>query len=102
MPEETPPHLLLGARDQRLDAGQKQLPYGSTGTSSGNCQETKTGMVWACHMPQQPLQNLEGERLGGRVAPWSAEEMLNGQRKRVDIHAHARTCLLYTSDAADE
>ena len=31
---------------------------GSTGTSSGNCQETETCMARACHTPQQPLQNL--------------------------------------------
>ena len=38
MPEETPLHLLLGSQDQRLSAEQDQLPYGSSGTSSGNCQ----------------------------------------------------------------
>ena len=40
--EETSPYPLLGAQDQRLSAGQSQLPCGSTGTSSGNCQETGT------------------------------------------------------------
>ena len=38
MPEETSLHLLLGSQDQRLSAEQDQLPYGSSGTSSGNCQ----------------------------------------------------------------
>ena len=40
MPEETCSHLLLKAQDQQLDAEQNQLPCGSTGTSSDNCQET--------------------------------------------------------------
>ena len=38
VPEETSSHLLLRAQDQRLGAEQDQLPGGSTGTSSGNCQ----------------------------------------------------------------
>ena len=37
---------------------QDQLPCGSTGTSSGNCQERKTCMVRACHTPWQPLKNI--------------------------------------------
>ena len=37
----------------RLGAEQDQLPCGSTGTSSGNCQETETCMVRACHTPRQ-------------------------------------------------
>ena len=49
--EETSLYLLLGAQDQRLGAEQDQLPCGSTGTSRGNCQETETGMVLACHTP---------------------------------------------------
>ena len=40
--EETSPYLLLRAQDQRLRAEQDQLLCGSTGTSSGNCQETET------------------------------------------------------------
>ena len=43
--EETFPNLLLGAQDQRLGAEQDQLPYGSTGTSSGNCLEMEARMV---------------------------------------------------------
>ena len=42
VPEETSPHLLLGAQDQRLGAEQDQLPCGSTGNCSGICQETET------------------------------------------------------------
>ena len=34
-----------------------QLPYGSTGTSSGNCQDSEICMARASHTPQQPLQN---------------------------------------------
>ena len=37
----------LGAQDEQLSAEQDQLPCGSTGTSSGNCQETETCMVWS-------------------------------------------------------
>ena len=64
---------------------------GSTGTSSGNCQETQIRMVRACHTPRQPLQNHPSRHLGGKATPWSVEEMLDGQRQRVDIPAHART-----------
>ena len=67
------------------------VPCGSTGTSSGNCQETETCMVWACHMPKQPLQNHSSGYLGGWKMPWSAEEMLNGQHQRLGIPAHAKT-----------
>ena len=45
---ETSPHLLPGAQDQRLGAGQDQPPCGSTGTSSGNCQETE--IAWFGHV----------------------------------------------------
>ena len=34
--EETSPHLLPGAQDQRLGPEQDRLPRWSTGTSSGN------------------------------------------------------------------
>ena len=47
--EETSLHPLLGAQDQRLGAEQDQLLCGATGTSSGNCQETETCTVRACH-----------------------------------------------------
>ena len=70
---------------------QDQLPSGSTGTCSGNCQEMETCMVQACHMPQQCLQNDPSERLGEWTTPWSAEETLDGQRQRVGIPALART-----------
>ena len=51
VPEETSPHLLLGAQDQQFGEEQDQLPRWSTGTSSGNCWETETCMAQACHMP---------------------------------------------------
>ena len=44
-------------RDQWLGAEQDQLPCGSAGTSSGNCQETETCTVWVYHTLRQPLQN---------------------------------------------
>ena len=56
VPEETSPHLLLGAQDQRLGAGQDQPLCWSIGTSSGDCQDTETRMVQPRHMPRQPLQ----------------------------------------------
>ena len=73
------------APSKRLGAEQDQLPCGSTG--SGNCQETETCMVWACHTPQQPLQNHPSGHLGGWATLRSAEEMLNGQHQRVNIPA---------------
>ena len=76
---------------QRLGAEQDQLPCGSTGTSSGNCQETKVCMVQACHTPRQPLRNHPSGHLGEWAMPWSAEEKLDGQHQRVDIPAHVRT-----------
>ena len=81
MPEETSPHLLLGAQHQRLGAEQDYLPYGSTGTSSGHCQETNTCMVWACHTPR----HVSGRRRGRQRKCW-----MDNFRK-VDIPAHART-----------
>ena len=91
MHEESSLYLLLGAQDQQLGVEQDQLPCRSTGTSSGNCQETETCMVRACHTPRQPLQNHPSGHLGGWAIPGLAEEMLGGQRQRVDFPAHART-----------
>ena len=85
------PHLLLGAQDQRLGAEQDQLPCGPTGTPSGNCREIETRMVRVCHTPRWPLRNHSSGHLGRWTTPWSAEEMLHGQRQRVDIPAHARS-----------
>ena len=89
--EESSLYLLLGAQDQRLGAEQDQLPRGSTGTFSGNCQKTETFMVRACHTPRQPLQNHPSGHFRGWATPWSAEEMLDAQRRRVDISHHAGT-----------
>ena len=69
----------------RLGAEQDQLSRVSTGTSSANSQETKTCMVRACHMPQQPLKNQPSGYLGGWVTQWLWEEMLDGQHQRMDI-----------------
>ena len=52
---------------------------------------SRSCMAWACHTPQQPLQNHPSGRLGRCATPRSAEEMLGGQHQRVDIPAHART-----------
>ena len=65
------------------------LPYGSTWTSSGNCLETETCMVGACHTPRQPLRDHRSRHLERWTTTWSAEEM----HQRVDIHTHCRTAL---------
>ena len=90
-PKETSPHLLLGAQDQQPGVEQGQLYCGSTGISSGDCQDTETGIVRACHTPLQPLQNHPPGHLGGWATLWLAEEMLDAQHQRVDIPVHART-----------
>ena len=91
MPEETSLYFPLGAQDQRLGVEQDQLLCGSTGTSSGNCRETETCMLRACHTSRQPLQIIFQGTLKGGQLPWLAEEVLDGQYERVDIPAHART-----------
>ena len=60
-------------------------------TSSSECQETETCIIQACYTPWQPLQNHLSGHLGRWAMPWLAEEMLDGQHRRVDIPAHART-----------
>ena len=90
VPEETSPHPLLAEQDQRLGAEQDKLPCGSTGISSGNCQETETCMVRACHTPRQPLQNHPLGHLGGWATARSTDGMLDGQHQRVDIPVYAR------------
>ena len=82
-------HLGWALKKEKAD----QLPCGSTGTSSSNCQETETCMIQACHTPWHPLQNHPSGHPGGWVTPWSAEEMLDGQHQRMDIPAHARLAL---------
>ena len=80
----------LGAQDQRLDAEKNYLPCG--------LQEPLVSTVkrWHLHgsgmshaMPAS--QNRPSGNLGGWATSWSVEEMLDGQRQRVDISAHART-----------
>ena len=56
---------LTWSKDQRLGAKKDKLPCGSTGTSSGNCQETETCMIRPCHTLRQPLQNHPSWHLGG-------------------------------------
>ena len=91
VPKETSPHLLFGARDQRLSAGQDQLPCGSTGNPCDKCQEKETRMVRSCQLLRQPLQNYPTRHLGVLATPWSAGKMLDRQRQRMDIPVHART-----------
>ena len=52
---EKPLQLLLGAKDQQQDAQQDQIPCRPRGISSGNCHNTETCMVQACHMQGHPI-----------------------------------------------
>ena len=65
---------------------QDQLPCGPTLklNASGSCQERETCLVWECHAIRQPFRKDLSGHLGEWVTPWSAEEMLDGQRQRVD------------------
>ena len=65
--EETSPYLLLGAQDQQLGAEQDQLPFGCTGTSSGNYQVRK--LAWFGHPTRHDSLSktiLRGTLKGGR------------------------------------
>ena len=90
VPEETS-HLLLGAQDQGLGAEQIQLPFGSTGTSSGYCQETESCMLRACHTLQQPLQNHPSGHPGVWVTPCRQRKCYMDNVKEWTSPAHART-----------
>ena len=57
-----------------------------------NCRETEICMVWACHTPRQPLQHHPSGHLEGRATPWSAEEMLDGHHRRMDIPCPCQNC----------
>ena len=60
-------------QNRRLGAEKDQLPCGSTGIYSGNCQETEIYVVRACHTSRQPLQSHPSVYLGGWATPWSAD-----------------------------
>ena len=106
--EETSPYPLLGAQDHRLGAEQDQLLSGSTGTSSGNCQETETGMVQACHSLSTTILHciLEGGRRRGRqrkcwmdnIKEWTAlptpELLMRFSRRKVRKKISAESSLL--------
>ena len=81
----------MWSRHQRLGAEQDQLPCGSIETSSRNCQKMSNlhGSRMSC--ARKPLWNNSSGYIGWWATPWSAEEMLYGQRQRLDIPAHART-----------
>ena len=67
--EETSPHLLLGVQDQWLGAKQDQLPCGSTGTCSSNCQEMETCISHATTaFPKQSFR-----------APWRVGDTVVGR-----------------------
>ena len=81
-------NFLVGeARSTSLSAKQDQLLCGPTGTLSGNCRETETRMVRACHAPRQPPQNHPSGHLGGRATSWSAEEIgMDNVKERKSQH----------------
>ena len=66
--EKTSPHFLPGAQDQWLVVDHDQLSCRSTRTTAGNCEEMETQIMWACHTPQQPLQNHSSVHFGGYAA----------------------------------
>ena len=93
-------HTYISIRDRPLctlrhntedSAEQDQLLCGSTGTSSGNCQDMETCTVRTCQKQRQPRQHHPSGHLGGWVMPSSAQEMLDGQHQGADITAHAKT-----------
>ena len=70
--EKTSPYLLLGVQDQRLSAEQDQLPSGSTGTSSGKCQETEMhGSDMSHATTASPKPSFR--------APWRAGDVVAGR-----------------------
>ena len=50
-------------------------------------------LAWVGHATRHDSlsKTILQDTLGGWATPWSAEEMLDGRRQRVDIPAHART-----------
>ena len=68
---------------------------GAKGPSSATVKKRK--LTWVGHntrhdnLSKTILQGTWGWGGGGRGVPWSAEEMLGGQRHRVDVPVHART-----------
>ena len=74
--DQTPGFKLLSLTNP-ISHGTAQ-PFGSTGTSSGDWQQTETCTVRAYHTPRQPLQSHPSGQGGECVRPWSAEEMLDG------------------------
>ena len=60
-------------------------------TTTCNCQQTETGMVRACHMPRQPVQNILQETLeGGQCCCWQRKCWMDNIKKW-NLLALART-----------
>ena len=59
--------------------------------STSNCQEKENYMVWASHALPQPLPNHPSGHLGAWATQRSAQDLLDGQRQRLDVPAHAGT-----------
>ena len=90
VPEEcTSASPTLSARPT-TECGARSLPRGSTGTSSGNCQETETQQFWTCCTPWQHLQNHpQGILVGGQCRGRQSKRWMDNVR--VDIPAYTRT-----------
>ena len=83
--------LRMSYLERNTNDEQDDLPCGLRGTSSGNCQETKLSSFGHVTRHDSLSKTILQGTLEVWATPWSAEEMLDGQRKRVDVHAHVRT-----------
>ena len=74
MPEETSPHLLLGAQDQQLGVKQDKLPCEPTGTSSATVKREK--FVQFEHVLFHDSLSktiLQGTLEGGQCCAWQSK-----------------------------
>ena len=67
VPQETSPHLIQRAQDQRQCAEPGQEPGGSPRTSPGNRQATEAGVVWPRHEARHPLKSHQARHRRGRT-----------------------------------
>ena len=81
-----------------LHSWEGELPYGPTGTSSSNCQETETCMVWAYRTTQQSVQTiLPGTLECGWCRSWQGkcwmdnlEEWMSVPKQKLHMMASCR------------
>ena len=88
-PEETSPHLLLGAQDRWLGAEQDQFPCEPLETSSGNGQGTETRMSRATTDSQKNIiqGTLEGAMVGRGSARWTTLKTVNIPAQALTAHS---------------